>query len=181
MTCLRTSTQNCSSSQSECFHCPCDKYTQCVRRLGENIEPVVWNYAENLDEQFMMGFWEHFATPFPYMWAASAFKGLFEYTIEIKNSTQSPSRCRRTRPFLCKHSTLSTKSSIMVEAHDSRVQGIQTVPRHHSHRLAKVGRVGGSWAVMCSQIRPLCHTVRNSAHRHTVVGHQSSNTSARCI
>ncbi len=38
--------------------------------------PVVWNYAENLDDQFMMGFWEHFAKPFPYMWAASAFKGL---------------------------------------------------------------------------------------------------------
>ena len=43
--------------------------------LGELVEPVVWNYVEDLDTQYFPDFWSGFAQNFPYIWAASAFKG----------------------------------------------------------------------------------------------------------
>uniref|UniRef100_A0A914V1A8 beta-N-acetylhexosaminidase n=1 Tax=Plectus sambesii TaxID=2011161 RepID=A0A914V1A8_9BILA len=55
------------------FHIGADEAFQV--RLGDLIEPVVWNYAENLDDQLYPDMWERFGTVFPFIWGASAFKG----------------------------------------------------------------------------------------------------------
>lgn len=44
-------------------------------KLGELVEPVVWAYAENLNEYLMPDMWNRFAQVFPYIWGASAYKG----------------------------------------------------------------------------------------------------------
>lgn len=44
-------------------------------RFGSLVEPVVWMYAENLDDQIYPDMWSRFSEVFPNMWAASAFKG----------------------------------------------------------------------------------------------------------
>lgn len=44
-------------------------------KIGELVEPVVWAYAENLNDYLMPDMWMRFATTFPYIWGASAYKG----------------------------------------------------------------------------------------------------------
>lgn len=44
-------------------------------KLPELVEPVVWNYAEQIDQFLAMDFWQRFSNTFPYIWASSAFKG----------------------------------------------------------------------------------------------------------
>ncbi|VDO98809.1 unnamed protein product [Soboliphyme baturini] len=43
--------------------------------LGNLVEPVVWAYAESLDEYLLPEVWSHFREVFPFIWGASAFKG----------------------------------------------------------------------------------------------------------
>ncbi|CDW59171.1 Glyco hydro 20 domain containing protein [Trichuris trichiura] len=43
--------------------------------LKNLVEPVLWNYAEDLEAFLPMGIWETFAAMVPYMWGSSAFKG----------------------------------------------------------------------------------------------------------
>ncbi|KHJ46808.1 glycosyl hydrolase family 20, catalytic domain protein [Trichuris suis] len=43
--------------------------------LKNLVEPVLWNYAEDLEAFLPMGIWETFSAMVPYMWGSSAFKG----------------------------------------------------------------------------------------------------------
>ncbi|VDN07687.1 unnamed protein product [Thelazia callipaeda] len=49
---------------------------QSILRHGLNklVEPVVWNYMENLDDQLFPDFWQRLSSMFPYAWGASAYK-----------------------------------------------------------------------------------------------------------
>uniref|UniRef100_A0A8R1TU21 beta-N-acetylhexosaminidase n=1 Tax=Onchocerca volvulus TaxID=6282 RepID=A0A8R1TU21_ONCVO len=42
--------------------------------LSELVEPVVWNYMENLDDQLLPDFWQRLSSMFSYAWGASAYK-----------------------------------------------------------------------------------------------------------
>lgn len=44
-------------------------------KLGELVEPVIWAYAEDLNGYLTPDIWNRFSQHFPYVWAASAFKG----------------------------------------------------------------------------------------------------------
>jgi hexosaminidase len=52
-----------------------DPQTMKETKLGELVEPMVWAYAENLNDYLMPDMWQRFAQTFPYIWAASAYKG----------------------------------------------------------------------------------------------------------
>ncbi|KRZ44770.1 Hexosaminidase D, partial [Trichinella pseudospiralis] len=43
--------------------------------LGDLVEPVVWAYAENLEEYLPLELWKRFEKIFKHVWGASAFKG----------------------------------------------------------------------------------------------------------
>lgn len=43
--------------------------------LSNLVEPVVWNYMENLDDQLLPDFWQRLSSMFSYVWGASAYKG----------------------------------------------------------------------------------------------------------
>ncbi|XP_003377209.1 hexosaminidase domain-containing protein [Trichinella spiralis] len=43
--------------------------------LGDLVEPVVWAYAENLEEYLPLELWKRFERIFRHVWGASAFKG----------------------------------------------------------------------------------------------------------
>uniref|UniRef100_A0A5S6PZ39 beta-N-acetylhexosaminidase n=1 Tax=Trichuris muris TaxID=70415 RepID=A0A5S6PZ39_TRIMR len=43
--------------------------------LKDLVEPVLWNYAEDLEAYMPSGVWDTFAAMVPYMWGSSAFKG----------------------------------------------------------------------------------------------------------
>ncbi|CAG9530176.1 unnamed protein product [Cercopithifilaria johnstoni] len=42
--------------------------------LSKLVEPVVWNYMENLDNQLLPDFWQRLSSMFSYVWGASAYK-----------------------------------------------------------------------------------------------------------
>ncbi|EFO21044.2 hypothetical protein LOAG_07445 [Loa loa] len=42
--------------------------------LSDLVEPVVWNYMENLDDQLLPDFWQRLSSMFSYVWGASAYK-----------------------------------------------------------------------------------------------------------
>ncbi|VDO38597.1 unnamed protein product, partial [Brugia timori] len=42
--------------------------------LSNLVEPVVWNYMENLDDQLLPDFWQRLSSMFSYVWGASAYK-----------------------------------------------------------------------------------------------------------
>ncbi|VBB33747.1 unnamed protein product [Acanthocheilonema viteae] len=42
--------------------------------LSKLVEPVVWNYMENLDDQLLPDFWQRLSSVFSYVWGASAYK-----------------------------------------------------------------------------------------------------------
>ncbi|KAM3725822.1 Hexosaminidase [Dirofilaria immitis] len=42
--------------------------------LSKLVEPVVWNYMENLDDQLLPDFWQRLSSMFSYIWGASAYK-----------------------------------------------------------------------------------------------------------
>ncbi|OZC07308.1 hypothetical protein X798_05674 [Onchocerca flexuosa] len=42
--------------------------------LSKLVEPVVWNYMENLDDQLLPDFWQRLSSMFSYAWGASAYK-----------------------------------------------------------------------------------------------------------
>jgi len=44
-------------------------------KLETLVEPVVWNYAEQVDAFLPPDFWQRFALTFPFIWGSSAFKG----------------------------------------------------------------------------------------------------------
>jgi len=44
--------------------------------LGKLVEPVVWAYYEKLNATRMKKIWKAFGGTFPYVWGASAFKGI---------------------------------------------------------------------------------------------------------
>ncbi|VDM24369.1 unnamed protein product [Toxocara canis] len=48
-----------------------------IKQIGLNllVEPVVWQYAEDLDQSLNNDLWPSLAINFHYIWAASAFKG----------------------------------------------------------------------------------------------------------
>ncbi|VDK85691.1 unnamed protein product [Litomosoides sigmodontis] len=45
--------------------------------LSKLVEPVVWNYMENLDNQLLPDFWQRLSSMFSYAWGASAYKVKF--------------------------------------------------------------------------------------------------------
>lgn len=51
--------------------------TQVMREYGMDklVEPVIWAYAENLNDYLTPDTWYRFSSSFPYIWGASAFKG----------------------------------------------------------------------------------------------------------
>lgn len=53
--------------------------------LGELVEPMVWVYAEDVYRFVPSIVWDKFATVFPRVWTASAFKGAFGETMYIPN------------------------------------------------------------------------------------------------
>lgn len=46
-------------------------------RLKSRVEPMVWVYAEDIYRFVTVQMWDKYATVFPTVWAASAFKGAF--------------------------------------------------------------------------------------------------------
>nr|CAD7447511.1 unnamed protein product [Timema bartmani] len=54
-------------------------------RIGELVEPMVWVYAEDVYRFVPSMVWDKLAAVFPYVWAASAFKGAFGETLYIPN------------------------------------------------------------------------------------------------
>ncbi|KAJ1525711.1 hypothetical protein ONE63_008922 [Megalurothrips usitatus] len=53
--------------------------------LGELVEPMVWVYAEDVYRFVPSIVWDKFASVFPRVWTASAFKGAFGETMFIPN------------------------------------------------------------------------------------------------
>ncbi|XP_075222877.1 hexosaminidase D-like isoform X2 [Lycorma delicatula] len=53
--------------------------------IGELVEPMVWVYAEDVYRFVPSSVWEKYATTFPRVWAASAFKGAFGETLYVPN------------------------------------------------------------------------------------------------
>ncbi|XP_046387009.1 hexosaminidase D [Ischnura elegans] len=54
--------------------------------LGSLVEPMVWVYAEDVYRFVPPGVWDKYATIFPRVWAASAFKGAFGETVYVPNA-----------------------------------------------------------------------------------------------
>ncbi|KAK7790047.1 hypothetical protein R5R35_008251 [Gryllus longicercus] len=53
--------------------------------IGELVEPMVWVYAEDVYRFVPTMVWEKYASVFPHIWSASAFKGAFGETLYIPN------------------------------------------------------------------------------------------------
>lgn len=49
-------------------------------QIGSLVEPMVWVYAEDIYRFVSVQMWDKFATVFPTVWTASAFKGAHGYT-----------------------------------------------------------------------------------------------------
>lgn len=46
-------------------------------KLGDQVEPMVWVYAEDIYRFVQASVWDKYASVFRTAWAASAFKGRF--------------------------------------------------------------------------------------------------------
>lgn len=53
--------------------------------IGDLVEPMVWVYAEDVYRFVPSSVWDKYATTFPRIWAASAFKGAFGETLYVPN------------------------------------------------------------------------------------------------
>ncbi|KAK9497674.1 hypothetical protein O3M35_004359 [Rhynocoris fuscipes] len=54
-------------------------------RIGDLVEPMVWVYAEDVYRFVPYSVWDKYASVFPRIWAASAYKGAFGETLYIPN------------------------------------------------------------------------------------------------
>ncbi|KAH1013050.1 hexosaminidase D [Dendroctonus ponderosae] len=55
-------------------------------KLGDQVEPMVWVYAEDIYRFVQASVWDKYASVFKTAWAASAFKGAFGETLYIPNA-----------------------------------------------------------------------------------------------
>ncbi|KAI5706371.1 hypothetical protein M8J75_007483 [Diaphorina citri] len=59
--------------------------TLSMYKMNTLVEPMVWVYAEDIYRFVPSNVWDKYASVFPYIWTASAFKGAFGETMYIPN------------------------------------------------------------------------------------------------
>uniref|UniRef100_A0A8D9A6A9 beta-N-acetylhexosaminidase n=1 Tax=Cacopsylla melanoneura TaxID=428564 RepID=A0A8D9A6A9_9HEMI len=59
--------------------------TMMLYKMNTLVEPMVWVYAEDIYRFVPSNVWDKYASVFPYIWTASAFKGAFGETMYVPN------------------------------------------------------------------------------------------------